>query len=120
MAILKTQRDSIGWTIVDIKGISPLICTHHIYLEDDVKPSQQPQQRLNPHMKDVVQNEVLKLLDVRIIYPIADNKWVSPTQVIPKKSDVTVIKNDSDELIPTRVTTGWRLCINYRKLSSCT
>ena len=63
----------------DIKGISPLMCTHHIYLEDDVKPSHQPQQRLNPNMKEVVRKEVLKLLDVGIIYPIADNKWLSPT-----------------------------------------
>ena len=58
-------------------------------------------------MKDVIQNEVLKLLDVGIIYPIADSKQVSPTQVVPMKSGVMVIKNDSDELIPTGVTTGW-------------
>ena len=77
-------------TIADIKGINPLICTHHIYLEDDVNPSRQPQHRLNPHITDVVQNEVLKLLDVRIVYPIADSKWVSSTQVVPKKSSVTI------------------------------
>ena len=68
-------------------------------------------------MKDVIRNEVLKLLDVGIIYPIADNKWVIPTQVVPKK---VVVKNEHDELIPTRVTTGWRVCIDYRKLNLCT
>ncbi|XP_057483886.1 uncharacterized protein LOC130770422 [Actinidia eriantha] len=88
--------------------------------QDDVRPSRQPQRRLNPHMKDVVRNEVLKLLDVGIIYPIADSKWVSPTQVVPKKSGVTVVRNEKDELIPTRVTTGWRVCIDYRKLNSST
>ena len=58
-------------------------------------------------MKDVVRNEVLKLLDVGIIYPIADNKWVSPTQVVRKQASIIVVKNEHDELIPTRVTTGW-------------
>ena len=79
VAILKSHRNSIELNVADIKGISPLICIHHFYLEEDVKQSRQPQRRLNPHMKDVVQNKVLKLLDVKIIYPIIDRKWVSPT-----------------------------------------
>ena len=86
-------------------------------MEEDVKPSRQPQRRLNPIMKEVVKKEVLKLLDVDVIYPIADSKWVSPTQVVPKKSGVTVVANEHNELIPTRVTSGWRVCIDYRKLN---
>ena len=117
LEILRTHKTAIGWTIADIKGISPLICTHRIHLEEDVKPSRQPQRRLNPVMKEVVKKEVLKLLDVGVIYPIADSKWVSPTQVVPKKSGVTVVANEHNELIPTRVTTGWRVCIDYRKLN---
>ena len=62
-------------------------------------------------MKEVVKKEVLKLLDVGVIYPIADSKWVSPTQVVPKKFGVTVVANKNNELIPTRVTSGWRVCI---------
>ena len=42
------------------------------------------QRRFNPNMKEVVKNEVIKLLDNGIIYPIFDSKWVSPTQVVPK------------------------------------
>ena len=57
-------------------------------------------------MKDVVKNEVLKLLDLGIIYPIANRKWVSPSQVVSKKLAVIVVKNEHDELMPTRVTTG--------------
>ena len=68
-------------------------------------------------MKEVVKKEVFKLLDVGVIYPIAYNKWVSPTQVVPKKSRVTVVANEHNELILTRVTTGWRVCIDYRKLN---
>jgi hypothetical protein len=71
-------------------------------------------------MKEVVKNEVIKLLDNGIIYPISDSKWVSPTQVVPKKSGVTMITNEKNELIPTRTITGWRMCIDYRKLNSMT
>ena len=71
-------------------------------------------------MKEVVKKEVLKLLDVGVIYPIADSKWVSPTQVVPKKSGVIVVANENNELIPTRVTSGWRVCIDYRKLNAGT
>ena len=120
LEILKTHRTALGWTIADIKGISPLICTHRIHLEEDVKPSRQPQRRLNPIMKEVVKKEVLKLLDVGVIYPIADNKWVNPTQVVPKKFGVTVVENENNELIPTHVTSSWRVCIDYRKLNACT
>ena len=71
-------------------------------------------------MKEVVKNEVLKLLDANIIYPIFDSKWVSPTQVVPKKSGLTVVKNEKDELVPQRITSGWRMCIDYRKLNAVT
>jgi len=110
------HKNALGWTIADIKGISPLICTHMIYLEENAKPYREMQRR----MKEVVKNEVIKLLDNGIIYPISDSKWVSPTQAVPKKSGVTVITNWKNELIPTRTITGWRMCIDYRKLNSMT
>ena len=71
------------------------------------------QRRLNPNMKEVVKNKVIKILDNEIIYPISDSIWVSPTQVVPKKSGVSVITNEKNELIPTRTITGWRMCIDY-------
>ena len=120
--ILRDHKLAIGWTIADLKGISPLICTHRIYLENDCKTSREPepQRRLNSTMKDVVKNEVIKLLDAGIIYPISDNKWVSPTQVVSKKSRITIVKNANNELIPTRLLTSWKMCIDYRKLNSVT
>ena len=57
-------------------------------------------------MKEAVRTEVLKLLDAGIIYPIFDSSWVSPVQVVPKRSGVTVVTNADTELIPIRVTTG--------------
>ncbi|KAL9266860.1 Retrovirus-related Pol polyprotein from transposon 17.6-like protein, partial [Drosera capensis] len=67
-----------------------------------------------------VKNEVIKLLDAGIIYPISDSTWVSPVQVVPKKGGMTVVKNEKNELIPTRTVTGWRVCIDYRKLNDAT
>ena len=60
---------------------------------------------------------MLKLLQVGIIYPISDSPWVSPTQVVPKKSGITVVQNDKGEEVSTRLTFGWRVCIDYRKLN---
>uniref|UniRef100_A0A2N9IZ94 Integrase catalytic domain-containing protein n=1 Tax=Fagus sylvatica TaxID=28930 RepID=A0A2N9IZ94_FAGSY len=118
--LLKKHKTAIGWTIADIKGISPLVCTHKLHFEEEVKTSREPQRRLNPNMKEVVKSEVLKLLDAGIIYPIMDSKWVSPTQVVPKKSGVTVVENELGELVPTKLVTGWRMCIDYRKLNAAT
>ena len=85
MQILKEHKTAIGWTIADIKGISPSTCMHRILLEEGAKPSRQPQRRLNPPMMDVVKKEILKLLEVGVIYPISDSNWVSPLQVVPKR-----------------------------------
>ncbi|RVW22904.1 Retrovirus-related Pol polyprotein from transposon 297 [Vitis vinifera] len=97
-------RKAIGWQISDLKGISPLVYTHHIYMEEEAKPIRQPQRRLNPHMQEVVRIEVLKLLQVGIIYHISDSPWVSPTQMVPKKSGITVIQNESGEEVATCLT----------------
>ncbi|CAN6570892.1 unnamed protein product [Malus baccata var. baccata] len=118
LRILRSHQDAIGWTIADIKGISPTICMHKILMEDGVKPAIDAQRRLNPIMKEVVRNEVMKLLDAGMIYPISDSKWISPTQVVPKRSGITVVKNDNNELVPTRLTTGWRMCVDYRKINA--
>jgi hypothetical protein len=69
-------------------------------------------------MQEVVRVEVIKLLDAGIIYPISDSKWVSPIYVVPKWAGLTVVKNKDDELVPTRVQSGWRVCIDYRKLNA--
>nr|GEU64145.1 reverse transcriptase domain-containing protein [Tanacetum cinerariifolium] len=49
-----------------------------------------------------------------------DNLWVSPVHCVPKKGGLTVVKNDDNELIPTRLVTGWRVCIDYQKLNDAT
>ncbi|XP_076954440.1 uncharacterized protein LOC143628858 [Bidens hawaiensis] len=82
--VLKLHKGAIVWRLYD-QGISPAYCTHRILMKDEYKPVVQPQRRLNPNMQEVVKNEVLKLKDAGMIYPISDSPWVSPTQVVPKK-----------------------------------
>jgi hypothetical protein len=120
LRVLREHKEAIGWTIEDIKGISPSLVMHKIHLEEDSKPSREPQRRLNPAMQEVVRAEVIKLLDAGIIYPISDSKWVSPIHVVPKKAGLTVVTNKDNELVPTRIQSGWRVCIDYRKLNAAT
>nr|GEV46640.1 reverse transcriptase domain-containing protein [Tanacetum cinerariifolium] len=101
-------------------GIDPEFCTHKILMEDEFEPAVQHQRRVNPKIHDVIKNDVLKLLDAGLIYPISDSPWVSLVQCVPKKGSFTVVENEENELIPTRLVTGWRVCIDYRKLNEAT
>ena len=74
-----------------------------INLEKDAKPVIDHQRRLNPKMKELVRKEILKLLEVGIIYPVVDSQWVSHVHCVPKKGGITVVPNDKDELIPQRI-----------------
>ena len=118
--IFKKYKDAISWSIDDLKGISPSICMHKILLEENAKTSIEHQRRLNPGMKEVVRKEVLKWLNADFIYVTSDSPWVSPVHVVPKKGGFTVIRNEKNELIPTRTMTGWRVCIDYIKLITAT
>ncbi|GJZ56838.1 reverse transcriptase domain-containing protein [Tanacetum coccineum] len=89
-------------------------------MEDDYKPTVQSQRRVNPKIHEVIKKEVLKLLDAEMIYLISDSPWVSPVHCVPKKGGITVVANEENELVPTRLVTGWRVCINYRKLNEAT
>ncbi|KAH9649231.1 hypothetical protein KPL70_025906 [Citrus sinensis] len=91
--VLRDHKTVIGWTIADIKRISPSMCMHRILLEEGSKPTRDAQRRLNPPMMEVVKKEILKLVNVGIIYLISDSKWVSHVQ---------------------------RVCIDYRKLNAAT
>ncbi|GJV24112.1 reverse transcriptase domain-containing protein [Tanacetum coccineum] len=89
-------------------------------MEEDYKPAVQHQRRVNPKIHDVIKKEVEKLLDAELIYPISDSPWVSPVHCVPKKGGFTIVENDENELIPTQLVTGWRVCIDYRKLNEAT
>ncbi|GJW13528.1 reverse transcriptase domain-containing protein [Tanacetum coccineum] len=103
--VLKSHKRAIAWKLSDIKGVDPEFCTHKILMEEDYEPTVQSQRRVNPKIHDVIKKEVEKLLDAGLIYPISDSPWVSPVHCVPKKGGITVIKNDDNDLIPTRLVT---------------
>ncbi|GKA15891.1 hypothetical protein Tco_0828296 [Tanacetum coccineum] len=117
--VLRNHKRAIAWSIADINGIESSFCTHKILIEDEYKPTVQPQRRLNPNINEVVKKVVIKLLDAGLIYPISDSPWVSPVQVVPKRRD-NGSKNENNELIPQCTVTGWRVCIDYKKLNDST
>nr|GEY45265.1 reverse transcriptase domain-containing protein [Tanacetum cinerariifolium] len=88
--VLKSRKKAIAWKLTDIRGIDPEFCSHKILLEEDFSPK------------------------------VSDSPWVSPVHCVPKKGGMTVIKNDENELVPTRLVTGWRVFIDYRKLNEAT
>ena len=85
-----------------MKGIEPNTCSHHIYTQEGIRPVRQHQRRMNLALKDIVKEELQKLLNVNFIYPILDSKWVSPLVVVPKKNG------------------KWHICVDYRELSKAT
>ncbi|GJZ64243.1 reverse transcriptase domain-containing protein [Tanacetum coccineum] len=89
-------------------------------MEDDFKPAVQHQRRVNLKIHEVIKKEVIKLLDAGLIYPISDSPWVSPVHCVPKKGGMTIVENEDNELIPTRLVTEWRVCIDYHKLNYAT
>lgn len=85
-----------------MSGLDPQLCTRHIYIDKEARLIRQPQWKLNPHLKDIVKEELQNLLDVNFIYPILDRKWVSPLVVVPKKNG------------------KWKIYIDYREFNKAT
>ena len=57
---------------------------------------------MNPNLRDIVKEEIQKLLESKFIYPISDSEWVSPLLIVPKKIG------------------KWRVCVDYRELNKAT
>nr|GFC39416.1 reverse transcriptase domain-containing protein [Tanacetum cinerariifolium] len=96
ITVLKSHKRAIAWKLSDVKEKSKF------------------------KIHDVIKQEVLKLLDAGLIYPIFDSSWVSPVHCVPKKGGFRVVENEENELIPTRVVMGWRICIDYHMLNEAT
>ncbi|GJX24963.1 hypothetical protein Tco_0231259 [Tanacetum coccineum] len=101
LEVLTKHKKALAWNIFDIKGTRPPFCTHKFLMEENSKPTVQPQRRLNHKVQDVVKTKILKLLDAGLIYAICDSPWVSSIHVVPKKGGTIVIANKDNELIPT-------------------
>ncbi|RDX78312.1 hypothetical protein CR513_41432, partial [Mucuna pruriens] len=122
---LKPLSDHLKYAYLDNDQQFPIIIANNLHQEQEEKLLLVLRQhkkaiRLNPTILDVVKKEVTKLLAAEIIYPISDSQWVSPIQVVPKKSGMTVMKNQHDELVPMRTQNSWQVYIDYRKLNQVT
>nr|GEV07729.1 hypothetical protein [Tanacetum cinerariifolium] len=123
ITVLKSHKRAITWKLFDIKGIDPEFCTYKILMEEEFEPAVQHQRRVNPKIHDVIKQEVIKLLEARLIYPIYDNPWVSSVHCVPKKGWFMVVENKDNELIPTRLVLermlkrceDTNLCLNREK-----
>jgi hypothetical protein len=99
MKLLIEHKEAFAWDYMDMKGISSELCTHHIYIKEECRPICQPQRRMNPNIKEIVKEELQKLLNAGFIYPISDSEWVSPLVIVPKNNG------------------KWRVCVDYRALN---
>lgn len=68
IGVLRDHKTTIGWTLANIKDISPSMCMHMILLEEGSKPTREAQRYLNPPMMEVMKKKILKLLSVGVIY----------------------------------------------------
>ena len=100
--MLREHLDTFVWSYKEMKRVHHPMCTHHNYFKEGCKTVHQPQRRMNPTLKDIIKEELQKLLDAGFIYPILDSEWVLPLVLVPKKN------------------WKWRICFNYRKLNKAT
>nr|GFB08610.1 reverse transcriptase domain-containing protein [Tanacetum cinerariifolium] len=103
---LSNQKDFFPTLHKDLKVVEP---KNQSFKEDE--PPEVELKELPPH---------LECAFLGFIYPISDSPWVSPIHCVTKKGGITVIKNDENELVPTRLVTGWRVFIDYKKLNEAT
>ena len=77
LEVSRRNQEAISWTLTDLKGLDPALCTHRIFLEDESRLIREAQRTFNPKVWEAVKEEILKWLNVEIIYPISDSQWVS-------------------------------------------
>ena len=73
LEVLRKNEEAIGWTLADLKGLDPSLCTHCIFLEDESRRVRKAQRRCNPKVWEAIKEEILKWLNTEIIYPISNS-----------------------------------------------
>nr|GFA99842.1 retrovirus-related Pol polyprotein from transposon 17.6 [Tanacetum cinerariifolium] len=114
ITVLKSHKRAITWKLSGIKGINLKFRTHKILMEESFKLAVQHQRRVNLKIHDFIKKEVEKLLDAGLIYPISDSPWTSLVHYVPNKGGFTIVENEENKLIPTRLVTGWRIYDTFK------
>jgi hypothetical protein len=115
--VLKMHHKAIEYSLNDLKGISPSIATHRIFMEDEAQPVTDFQWKLKPEMKEVVRKEIIRLLDASIIYNVKESDWVNLVHCVPNKGGFMAVPNKHNEMFPNRTVVGYRMCTDFRKLN---
>jgi ribonuclease HI len=97
--LFKEYSDVFAWGYEDLKAYDTSIIQHRIPIKEDQKPFRQKLRRINPKLLPLIEKEIKKMYDAKIIVPLRFSKWVS-------------------NLVPTRKKSGEiRLCIDFRNLN---
>ncbi|CAM6113035.1 unnamed protein product [Calypogeia fissa] len=105
--LLGEYKDVFAWSHMDLQGVNPILGEHSIDLMLGARSIRQRQHRMNPKYSLMVKEEIDRLLEAGIIYPMLNSEWVSPIVIVPKKT-----KKDGKPKI--------RVCQDFRKLNDAT
>ena len=98
---MKEFADIFSWEYSDMKTYDTYIIQHMIPLEKDTIPFKQKLRPISPLLFPVIEKEIKKLLDAKIIIPLRYSKWIANLVIVRKKNGEI------------------RLCVNFRKINKC-
>jgi len=98
---LKEFADVFEWSYEDLRIYDKNLIQHKIPLKENIKPFRQKLRQINPIIFPVIEKEVKKLLDAKIIVPLRYSDWI--TNIVP-------VQKKTEEI---------RICIDFRNLNRC-
>lgn len=84
--LYKQYQDVFAWMYDDLKTYETWIIQHIISIKEGVKPYQQKLRKVHPSLEPLIQKELTKLLDARIIYKVRHSTWISNLVLVCNKS----------------------------------
>jgi hypothetical protein len=77
LRLFKEYQDVFAWSYQDLKTYDTRIIQHTIPLRPEVKPFQQKLRKFHPSLEPLMQKELKKLLDEKIIFQVRHSAWVA-------------------------------------------
>ena len=100
--LFQQYKDIFAWTYEYLKTYDTRMVQHVIPIKEGVKPFQQQLRNIHPKMEPLIQNEVKKLLDAKIIFRVRHSEWVA---------NLILVKKKLGEII---------LCVDFRNINRAT